>query len=382
MTEAELKVVLSQGETSKVQFKLKLENKDSIAAELIAMANSKGGAIIFGVEDKKGELVGLSYEELQNIANAVSTIANELVKPQIFITTEVVLCDKKNALIINIAEGIAKPYKDRNGTIWIKQGSDKRKLIDNSEQLRLFQQSGLIFADEMVVPNTSIDDVEDRLVKDYLAKIDDEESGFSLENVCRNLNILRDGKLTLGGLLFFSKNPQRYRPAFCIKAVSFFGNDIEDSEYRDSEDITGTIPQMFEKGMGFFLRNLHHAQKGQNFNSTGILEISKIALEELLQNALTHRDYTKNSPINLLIFDNRIEITSPGSLPNSLTIENIKMGNAVVRNNLIVSFCSKLMKYRGLGSGIRRALKEEPDLHLENDRDGEKFIVRIPRMKI
>ena len=104
----------------------------------------------------------------------------------------------------------------------------------------------------MVVPNTSIDDVEDRLVKDYLAKIDDEESGFSLENVCRNLNILRDGKLTLGGLLFFSKNPQSYRPAFCIKAVSFFGNDIEDSEYRDSEDITGTIPQMFERDGIFF----------------------------------------------------------------------------------------------------------------------------------
>ena len=136
--------------------------------------------------------------------------------------------------------------------------------------------------------------------------------------------------------------------------------------------------------MACFLRtrNLHHVQAGQNFNSTGILEVSKIALEELLQNALTHRDYSKNASINLLIFDDRIEITSPGSLPNSLTIENIKFGNAVVRNNLIVSFSSKIMKYRGLGSGIRRAIKEEPCLQLTDDKDGERFIVTIPRIRV
>jgi predicted HTH transcriptional regulator len=131
--------------------------------------------------------------------------------------------------------------------------------------------------------------------------------------------------------------------------------------------------------MSFLTRNLHHVQAGQNFNSTGILEVSKIALEELLQNALTHRDYTKNASINLLIFDDRIEIVSPGSLPNSLTVENIKYGNAVVRNSLIVSFSSKVMKYRGLGSGIRRALKEEPCLRLIDDKEAEQFRVIIPR---
>ncbi|MBR1721407.1 MAG: ATP-dependent DNA helicase RecG, partial [Treponema sp.] len=79
----------------------------------------------------------------------------------------------------------------------------------------------------------------------------------------------------------------------------------------------------------------------------------------------------------MFIFDDRIEIISPGSLPNSLTIENIKMGNAVVRNNLVVSFSSKIMKYRGIGSGIRRALKEEPALQLIDDKEGERFIATI-----
>jgi len=124
---------------------------------------------------------------------------------------------------------------------------------------------------------------------------------------------------------------------------------------------------MFEEAMSFFSSNLHAVQDGQNFNSTGKLEISQIALEELLQNALVHRDYSKNSPIRIMIFDNRIEIVSPGTLPNSLTIENIKMGNAVVRNNLLVSYCSKLMQYRGFGSGITRALEVQPDIEMIND---------------
>ncbi len=102
-------------------------------------------------------------------------------------------------------------------------------------------------------------------------------------------------------------------------------------------------------------------------------------MQELMQNALTHRDYTKNSPIRIFIFDNRIEIISPGCLPNSLTIENIKLGNAVIRNNLIVSYASKLMRYRGIGSGIVRALKRQPDIIFQDDREGEQFKVTIPR---
>lgn len=136
--------------------------------------------------------------------------------------------------------------------------------------------------------------------------------------------MIKDNSLTLGGLLFFGNNVQRFKPAFSIKAVSYFGNDIEGIEYRDSEDIKGTIPAMFDKGMAFLLRNLKKTQQGQNFNSQGKLEVSQVALEELLQNALIHRDYFINAPIRLFIFDNRIEIVSPGSLPNSLTVDNIK----------------------------------------------------------
>ena len=386
MDAIELIEIISQGETSKVQFKELLDSEPAIAAEMIAMSNSKGGIIIFGVKDKTGEIVGLDYAQLQKIGNRIAAIATDSVKPQIFITTEALSLDvddtKRNVLIIHIEEGFAKPYKDNNGTIWLKQGGDKRKLTDNNELFRLFQQNGLTYVDELIVPYTSISDLNQNKIREYLAKIDDDQHDDLPETLYKNINVENNGRLTLGGLLFFAQNPQRFRPAFCIKAVSFFGNDAAGNDYRDSIDIVGTIPEMFVDGMKFFNTSLHHTQQGQSYNSTGILEISRIALEELLQNALTHRDYSKNAPIRIFIFDDRVEIISPGALPNSQTVESIKMGNAVVRNNLINTFASKLMKYRGTGTGIRRAMKEQPDIEFFNDVEGEQFIVTIPRPQI
>ncbi|NUM43014.1 MAG: ATP-dependent DNA helicase RecG, partial [Leptospiraceae bacterium] len=144
-------------------------------------------------------------------------------------------------------------------------------------------------------------------------------------------------------------------------------------------DFTGTIPVLFEKGMDFLKSNLMFIQSGESFNSPGKLEVSSIALEELLQNALVHRDYFKNSPIRLQIFENRIEIISPGKLPNSLTVEEIKFGNPVIRNNQIVSFSIHTLPFSGLGSGIKRALSQQPNIELINDIEGEQFRVIIPR---
>jgi len=386
MNALELLAIISSGETSKVQFKREIDSTDSIAAEMIAFANTKGGTLLLGIEDKKGTIFGLDYQQLQTYSSTIAQIAFDKVKPQVFLFSEVVSIpttdgDKK-VLVIQVSEGINKPYKDNNGTIWIKQGSDKRRLTDNNEQIRLFQQSGLLYVDEMIVPYTSINDVEISKVEEYIATI---QKGTTEHNIkindifLTNLNILKEGRLTLSGLLVFGKDPQRYRPVFCIKAVSFFGNSIGDSYYRDSRDITGTVPELFDQGMLFFRQNLKYVQKGQNFNKSGIMEISDIALAELLQNALLHRDYSKNAPVRLMIFDNRIEIVSPGCLPNSLTVENIKLGNAAVRNNLLVSYCSKLMNYKGFGSGIIRALNNQPNIQFINDESGAQFTVKIPR---
>lgn len=386
MNAIELIDIISAGETSKVQFKQEMDD-DKFAAEMIAMSNSKGGVILVGVKDKTGEILGLSYEQLQSYNNRLGNIANDKIKPQIFISTEVVSIASETGenkiLVVYVNEGTNKPYKDNSGTIWIKQGSDKRKLIDNSEIMRLFQQSSNLFADEMEVYDTTIDDIDERLFADYFKKefkVTYQEKGLTYEEALRAKRVLRNDKVSLAGLLFFGRDPQNIKPAFTIKTVSFFGNDIAGVSYRNKpEDLKGTIPELFKQSMDFLRSNLQHRQQGQEFNSVGILEISEIVLTELLQNALIHRDYFKNAPIKIMIFDDRVEIVSPGKLPNSLTIDDIKYGNTVIRNNQIAMFATHTMPYSGLGSGIKRAIALQPDIELINDVEGEQFIVKIPR---
>lgn len=388
MNTVELLSLISTGETSKVQFKELLPHKDSVAQEIVAMSNSLGGVILLGVEDVTGEIKGLSAEQIEEYDRTVSQVADNI-KPIVYITTEVVKVDveqsERNILIVHIKEGINKPYKTAKGEIYVKQGSNKRLITDNAEIMRLFQHSGNLLADEMEVYNTSIDDVNQEAFADYFKKEfgqSYEEKGLTFEEALKAKRILRNGQLSLAGLLFFGKDPQSIKPAFTIKAVSFIGNDISGTQYRSKPaDFKGTIPQLFNEAMGFLKTNLKYLQAGQGFNSTGLLEVSEIALIELVQNSLVHRDYFKNSPIRILIFNDRVEIISPGKLPNSLTVDDIKYGNPVIRNNQLVAFSSHTMPFSGLGSGIKRAIAEQSDIELINDIEGEQFIVKIPRVQ-
>jgi ATP-dependent DNA helicase RecG len=128
------------------------------------------------------------------------------------------------------------------------------------------------------------------------------------------------------------------------------------------------------------MRNLHKIQAGRGVNAPGLPEIPEAVFEELLVNALVHRDYLVSAPIRLFIFDNRIEIVSPGHLPNNLTVEKIKAGNSNIRNPILVSYVAKgLLPYHGLGSGITRALDEWPEIDFTDDRDGCLFKVIVHR---
>ena len=252
----------------------------------------------------------------------------------------------------------------------------------NDEIARLLGSRNLS-ADETLIPNSGIKDLDTRLFSEYFKKefgMSYEEKGLTLEEALIAKKILRNSQSTLAGLLFFGNEPQTLRPAFTIKAAMFVGNEISGNNYRSKpEDLYGTIPELFKQGMMYLKSSIMYLQNGQGFNSHGVPEVSIIAMEEVLQNALIHRDYFKNSPIRLLVFDNRIEIISPGKLPNSLTVEEVKYGNPVIRNNQIALFASRTIPYSGLGSGIRRAFANQPDMELENDINGEQFIVRFPR---
>ena len=186
-------------------------------------------------------------------------------------------------------------------------------------------------------------------------------------------NTSTECQLNYAGVLLFAKIPQIKLPVFLVKAVAFYGTDITDEQYIDSRDITGKLSEMFAQALSFCMMNIRYLQNDQGFNSIGEPEIPKIVFEELIANVLIHRDYFVSAPIRLLIFSDRVEIISSGYLPNNLTIENIKMGNANIRNPILASFASKLLPYRGLGSGILRAYKAYLDIDLIDDRQNNLF---------
>ena len=129
----ELRQLIKHGETSFVQFKEMFSSSAKIADERIACANSRGGCILFGIKDKTGEITGITYEQVQEISREVGNIANDQVRPTIYITTEVVEIDGKMVLAVHVQEGKDKPYKNLAGNIWVKQGADKRRVTDNAD---------------------------------------------------------------------------------------------------------------------------------------------------------------------------------------------------------------------------------------------------------
>lgn len=180
-------------------------------------------------------------------------------------------------------------------------------------------------------------------------------------------------ELTLAGLMLFGRQVQRWRPAFHIKAEAFPGTSLADSRYLDSEDIGSTLSEQFKGAFAFIRRNLHHVQRGRGFNTLGELEIPEAALEELLVNALIHRDYFTSASVRLLVFANRVEIISPGHLPDSLSVEAIRQGRTNRRNPTLTEHAAQILPYRGLGSGIPRALREWPRIDLLDDVVGNQF---------
>jgi ATP-dependent DNA helicase RecG len=381
METTELLEIIARDEDSKHQFKANVTNEISLAQEMLAFSNSGGGAIFIGVSND-GTFTGLTREDMGRLNQLLSNSASQHVRPPINPQNENIATPEGLVMRIVVPDGISKPYMDKNGVIWVKSGSDKRKATSREEIQRLYQSAGLIHGDEIPVPGLSIADLDKDYYKafferNFSEKLEDQE--LSLPVLLENMNLMKNGNFNVSGALLFAKNPSLRLPVFITKAIAFPGKEIHETGYIDSQDITGKIADVFQKSIGFVLGNIQYIQGDQGVNAPGKPEIPRIALEEIIANALIHRDYFVSAPVRILIFSDRVEIISPGHLPNNLTIENIKMGNSNIRNPILASYATKVLPYRGIGSGIIRALKEYPDIDFMDDHEGNRFIVIVWR---
>lgn len=242
--------------------------------------------------------------------------------------------------------------------------------------------AGLDDADVVPIAGTTSADIDEPVFRRYLTEHyrgDATPTGLPLDALLQSLRLGDGHELNLAGLMLFGRNPLRWLPAFTVKAVSFPGTSFTDTRYLDSQDISGTLPHQYTEALAFIKRNLHRVQGDQGFNSPGRLEIPEIVLQELLVNALVHRDYFTSASIRIMVFTDRIDIISPGHLPDSLSVEDIRQGKSNRRNPTLSEHAFRLLPYRGLGTGIPRSLDEWPQIELIDEVSGNQFTARVRR---
>ena len=398
---------INAGEVSGVQFKERILDKYDIACELVAFSNSHGGKLVVGIKDKTGETNALSYSEVQETTNLLSDIASENVVPSILIKIDTIEVENGNLVFATVKEGLNKPYHDNKGIVWVKNGADKRKVFDNAELAEMMTDCGSFAPDEAGVRDATVNDLDATTIKQFLGNRFErvlEKKGLtgdafneaSLDMICsaiakghdcekilRNLRFIRpDGTLTVAAMLLFGKYTQRWMPMMTAKCICFAGNSVGSKVFRDKvndADMEGNLLHQYDTIMDFFTRNLHNVQVGDEFNSMGKLEIPYTSLVEFTVNSLVHRSLNMKAPVRIFIFDNRVEIHSPGALPNGLTIDDIKAGTSMPRNMFLFNNAIYLLPYTGVGSGITRALDEDINVTFMNNDKAQEFVITVWR---
>ena len=398
---------IKAGEVSGVQFKERALDKYDIGCELVAFSNARGGKLVVGVNDKTGKINALSYSEVQETTNLLSDIASENVVPSILINVDTVAVEDGSLVVATIKEGVNKPYHDNKGIVWVKNGADKRKVFDNAELAEMMTDCGSFAPDEAGVRDATVNDLDATTIKQFLGNRFErvlEKKGLtgdafneaSLDMICsaiakghdcekilRNLRFIRpDGTLTVAAMLLFGKYTQRWMPMMTAKCICFAGNSVGSKVFRDKvndADMEGNLLHQYDTIMDFFTRNLHNVQVGAEFNSMGKLEIPYTSLVEFTVNSLVHRSLNMKAPVRIFIFDNRVEIHSPGALPNGLTIDDIKAGTSMPRNMFLFNNAIYLLPYTGVGSGITRALDEDINVTFMNNDKAQEFVITVWR---
>ena len=327
--------------------------------------------------------------------------------PSILIKIDTVEVEDGNLVIATVKEGLNKPYHDNKGIVWVKNGADKRKVFDNAELAEMMTDCGSFAPDEAGVRDATVNDLDATTIKQFLGNRFErvlEKKGLtgdafneaSLDMICsaiakghdcekilRNLRFIRpDGTLTVAAMLLFGKYTQRWMPMMTAKCICFAGNSIGGKVFRDKvndADMEGNLLHQYDTIMDFFTRNLHNVQVGDEFNSMGKLEIPYTSLVEFTVNSLVHRSLNMKAPVRIFIFDNRVEIHSPGALPNGLTIEDIKAGTSMPRNMFLFNNAIYLLPYTGVGSGITRALDEDINVTFMNNNKAQEFVITVWR---
>lgn len=383
----ELKTRIEKGENLHTEFKQWPLGADELSSAIVAFANTDGGQIFLGVDDQK-QIVGIPEAESDRINQFVDNVAFNNCDPPITVIQETIRTQQEQTiLVLNIPKGDQRPYRTQRGVYYIRTSSGRRQ-ASREELLRLFQATESFYYDETPILRAKVSDLDNQSVERLLKDI--QQQGFDvahiaqdrlLENWC--LTVEKNGERcpTVAGILFLARFPQQFIPYACISALRIPGEKIA-IEPSDQKRIEGRLVEVLHDTLRFLEIHLMRPHRIEQLKPEVKPELPVEVLREVLVNALTHRDYTLSSPIRVIVFDDRIEIRTPGQLPNTVTIEAIKLGVHVLRNPTLYNLFLKIGLVTDAGSGVPRIIHlmsqqigREPHFCME----GNEFVVKIPR---
>ena len=398
ITKTDLVEIISHGENSGVEFKRDVLQNHQLAKELVAFSNLEGGMVLLGVDDD-GTIAGLTRK---NLEEWVMTACRDKIRPGVIPSFQTIrdVEPGKDVAVVRVPRGgdVHSQWHENRNTYYIRVGSQSREPTPQ-ELGRLFQQRGMFRADLRPVSGTSINDLDRRRLKDYFGRvrqqdvpIDDDIGGW--QTLLVNTEIMAEEGVTLSGMLLFGNTPNRFLPQAGIDAAAFPGTE---KDYAAKERLTlrgpmtplmGTDGEILERGLveqawEFVRRNISVTATLED----GVRRVERLtypveAVRETVVNALIHRDYLlSNTDIELAIYRDRMEIISPGKLPNGITPERMRAGTRAARNQLLKDVMRDYGYLEHMGMGVPRKIVRGMNEHNQTDPDlieeGERFIVRL-----
>jgi predicted HTH transcriptional regulator len=360
MARSELLEKIRLGEAGSLELKeVRFEGKhvsaphrDALANELAAFANARGGILVLGVEDKTRKIVGIPMDGLDAVEAFVRDICTDRINPPLYPAIDRISLPSAEggevAVIVADVERSLFVHESPGGYL-LRVGSAKRKMPPDL-LARLFQQRSqarIIRFDEQVVPGAALNDLDESLWRRFAPV----QSQDRPEDLLVKLGMARadvDGEVrpTLSGVLMASADPRRWIPNAYIQAVAYRGDSVvpdgETIYQLDAKDCSGPLDQQVIEACRFVLRNMKTAAyKRAEGGRVDIPQFDIPAVFEALVNAVAHRDYSiYGSKIRLRLFNDRLEIYSPGAIPNTMTVESLPYRQSA-RNETIAGLLAK-----------------------------------------
>ncbi len=319
--------------------------RNDLADEIGAIANTHDGVLVLGVDDKTRDIIGIPIDRLDIVERYVYEICNESIRPPIlFRSFRMQLPDSSGVLrpVLKVEVSRSLFVHRSPGGYFFRQGSSRREMPP--EYLaRLFQQRSqarLIRFEEQPVPQSSMSDLSEKLWINYTTRSNEPAPTVLLKRNLLSKEESGDIRASVAGILLCCETPESFLPNAYIEAVRYRGKN-QDSNYQiDAQQIRGPLNQQIEQAM-IFLRRNQTVSAVKTPHRVEMKQFSERAVFEAIVNAVAHRDYAIfGSKIRFFMFDDRLEIYSPGNLPNTVTIDNIALRQAT-RNELITSLLAE-----------------------------------------